>query len=227
MKSTPDQLNRILEHSRLGAAVTEEQIRALCGEAIEWRVGAVCVNPVWVSTARESLAGSPVRIVATCGFPLGASRLEIKKSEALLACSDGAHEIDLVANIGWLAGGRMSDARREIELIRQAIPFNCLLKVIVEAPLLSDTQLRSAVEVAADGGAQFVKSGTGTAGPATVEQITLLSDAAAGRLEVKAAGGIRTLTQCRLLCAAGASRLGSSACPQILEELHRETGQLG
>ncbi len=211
-------INRRFDHAALKPEVDEASIRRLCAEAREYAFFAVAVNPVWVSVARRELQGSAVRILSVAGFPLGASRTDIKVLEAVKGVSDGAHEIDMVANIGWLVSNRLSEAEGEIAAVRKALPHNVILKVIIEAGCLSEAQQVDATRAVVNGGAQFVKTCTGFFGGATVEQVRTLCRAAGGDIEVKASGGIRTLEQCLHLLEAGATRLGSSASVDIVNE---------
>jgi deoxyribose-phosphate aldolase len=212
-------LHRRFDHAALKPDVTEATIRQLCAEARAYRFCSVAVNPIWVSLARELLSGDAVRVLSVSGFPLGAARTDVKVIEAVKGVADGAHEIDMVANIGWLASDQCTEAEREIADVREALPHNVVLKVIIEAGCLTAQQQRDATLAVVNGGAQFVKTCTGFFGGATVEQVRLLRDAANGRIEVKASGGVRTLAQCRDLLAAGATRLGSSASVAIMREL--------
>lgn len=223
MQVTISDLNRRFDHAALMPETTEADIVRLCGEAREYDFHGVAVNPVWIVLARDELTGSRVKVVSVAGFPLGASTTEIKLAEAVQAVGSGAHEIDMVANIGWLVSGQAGKVEREIRELRDNLPYNVLLKVIIEAGKLDSKQLMDAVKATTDGGAQFVKTSTGFFGGATVEQVELLSRAAQGKIEVKASGGIRTLEQCRQLIEAGASRLGSSASAAIMKE-YRELG---
>jgi deoxyribose-phosphate aldolase len=207
------------DHAALKPDVTEEEIRKLCAEARAHQFYSVAVNPIWVSPARQELAGSNVKVLSVSGFPLGAARTDVKVIEAVKGVSDGAHEIDMVANIGWLVSDRFADAEREIAAVREALPHNVILKVIIEAGCLTEQQQRDATATVITGGAQFVKTCSGFFGAATVEQVQSLQAAAKGQIEVKASGGIRTLRQCRDLLAAGATRLGSSASVSIMHEL--------
>jgi len=212
-------LNSLFDHAALKPDADETAILKLCDEAIKYDFFAVAVNPVWVKIAAEKLNGTNTKIVSTAGFPLGANRTDIKSSEAAKAVNDGAVEIDMVANIGWIKSGDFKAVEKEIAEVRKSIPFNVLLKVIIEASLLTpDEQVKSTKAVIA-GGAQFVKTGTGFFGDATVEQVRSLFKAAGGKIEVKASGGIRTVEQCRKLLSAGASRLGSSSSVQIMQEI--------
>ena len=214
------QLNRRIDHAALHSEVTERSILELCREAIHHDFYSVAVNPVWVETAVSALHGTRVKVLTVTGFPLGASRTDIKVAEAIEGVEDGAVEIDMVANIGYLASDRFSDVETEIVKIRRNLPREVLLKVIIEAGKLTRDQQIQATKAVINGGAQFVKTCTGFFGGATVEQVRMLVEAANDRIEVKASGGIRTLHDCRSLLEAGATRLGSSASVQIMKELH-------
>jgi len=218
MEEVTANLNRRFDHAALKPETTESDIIQLCAEAREFDLYGVAINPVWVRLARTEVSGTGVKIISVAGFPLGASRTDIKVAEAVKAAGDGAHEIDMVANVAWLIGGEAQKARREIDEIRRNLPYNVLLKVIVEAGKLNLLQMSEATEAVVEGGAQFVKTSTGFFGGATVEQVEALYRAAAGRIEVKASGGIRSLEDCRQMLGAGASRLGSSASVQIMQE---------
>ncbi len=218
-------LHRRFDHAALKPDVDEAAVRKLCDEAREYEFYAVAVNPVWVLTASEALQGSSVKILTVSGFPLGASRTDIKVMEAVKGVRDGAHEIDMVANIGWLVSDSFSQAEKEIAEVRKALPYNVVLKVIIEAGFLSEKQQIDATKAVINGGAQFVKTCTGFFGGATVDQVKTLCKAATGQIEVKASGGIRTLDQCRQLLEAGATRLGSSASVAIMKELGSRRGK--
>ena len=211
-------LPRRFDHAALKPEVTEADIIALCDEAAEHDLFGVAVNPVWVSPCRERLTGSRVHVVGVAGFPLGANRTDIKIEESVRAVSDGAQEIDMVANVGLLADNRFAEAENEICAVRRSLPFNVLLKVIIEAGLLTEKQQHEATRAVVNGGAQFVKTSTGFFGGATVEQVQVLVKAAKGEVEVKASGGIRTLEDARMMLEAGATRLGSSSSVGIVRE---------
>ncbi len=213
-------LNRKFDHATLHSEVTEKEIIKCCEEAIEYDFYSVAINPVWVKSAAEFLSGSKVKILSVSGFPLGASRTDVKVIEAIKGVDDGAHEIDMVANIGWLASGKYSEVEREIEIIRENLPFNVLLKVIIEAGKLSIEQQIEATKCVMNGGAQFVKTCTGFFGGATIEQVKTLKSVSKDKIEVKASGGIKTLKQCKDLIEAGADRLGSSSSVNIIHELN-------
>lgn len=211
-------MHRVIDHTLLTPTAAEPAIRQLCDEARRYEFFAVCVNPTWVALASELLIDSPVRICSVAGFPLGATKTEVKVTEAITAVDDGADEIDVVANIGWLCSDRFEEAEREIRKIRRNLPDDILLKVIVEANQLSETQLVHACEAVVEGGAEFVKSGTGFFGPVTEAQIRTMVRAVAQRIRVKAAGGIRTHEQAHSLLRAGAARLGCSRSVSIIQQ---------
>jgi deoxyribose-phosphate aldolase len=217
------QLNRRIDHAVLRPEATEADVIAAAQLCRDLELRALCVNPVWVSLAAEHLRGSHTSAITVAGFPLGASRTDIKVAEALRAASDGATEIDMVANIGWLRSCESAKAADEIRTVRDALPFSIGLKVIIECSLLSPDQQSEAVRAVIEGGAQFVKTGTGFAQPATIEQVRHLACAADSQVPIKAAGGIRTLKDCRYMLAAGATVLGSSSSAEIIKEWLRRT----
>ncbi len=221
MNTILHELNRRFDHAALQQEVNEQDISRLCREAVTFDLYAVAINPVWVKTARRELSGSRVKILSVSGFPLGANRTDIKIDEAVRGVSDGAGEIDMVANIGWLVTGQFNRVEEEITAVRMSLPYNIVLKVIIEAGKLSTPQQQEATRAVINGGAQFVKTCTGFFGGATVEQVKNLYAVARGQIEVKASGGIRNLEQCRQLLEAGATRLGSSASIKIMEELNK------
>ena len=195
----------------------------------------MCVAPVWVAEANRLLPGQ-VAVCSVAGFPLGHALPETKADEAAAAVESGASEVDMVLQLGWLleavpAGGSqpvdqagLDDVAREIRLVKAAMraalartpPEKRVLKVIIEAALLDERQKAVAAGLAADAGADFVKTGTGFLGEATVADVELLRATLGGRARIKAAGGIRTREQARALLEAGADRLGSSASVAIV-----------
>ncbi len=221
MKDIFADLNLRFDHAALHPEVDKRAIRKLCAQAREWRFCSVAVNPSWVRTAAEELHGSGVKVLSVAGFPLSASRTDVKVFEAVKGVSDGAREIDMVANVGWLVSDRFSEVEAEIDEVRRNLPYNVVLKVIIEAGKLNREQQVLATKCVVNGGAQFVKTCTGFFGGATVEQVRTLHEASGGEIEVKASGGIRTLEQCRHLLEAGATRLGSSSSVEIMQELEQ------
>jgi deoxyribose-phosphate aldolase len=219
MHNTLENLHKRFDHAALQPEMDERRIVRSCREAVEHQFYAVAVNPVWVAVVRRELQGSPVKVLSVAGFPLGANRTDIKIVEAIKGVLDGAHEIDMVANIGWLTSDCFLKAEEEISEVRKNLSDEVTLKVIIEAGKLTPERQVEATKAAINAGAQFVKTSTGFLGGATVDQVRNLHRAAEGRIGVKAAGGIRTLRQCRELIEAGATRLGSSASVHIIQEL--------
>ncbi len=219
MNNLPTNLNIFIDHTILRSDATEADVRKVCEEARTWRFHSVVVNPVWVPMVRYDLRHATVKTATVCGFPLGANRTDIKVAEALKAVSDGAQEIDVVANIGWLKSGDYSSAGDELAEIKRRIPFNIILKVIIECGLLSEEQQTAAARLVVESGAQFVKTSTGFFGGVTVEQVRRLAEAVDKQVEIKAAGGIKTAEQCQQLLEAGAQRLGSSSSAEIMSSL--------
>lgn len=215
---TRHQLAGLIEHTLLRVNTTESEIRALCAQASEFQFYGVVISPVWVKAAASELANSPVKVVTVAGFPLGANRTDIKVAEAVEAAEDGAQEIDLVANIGWLVSNRYLDVEAEIRKVRRNLPETVLLKVIVEASQLSEKQLQESAKVVLNSGAQYIKTGTGFSGGVTAHQTITLANIIQGRIGIKAAGGIKTLSDCRALLNAGATRLGCSGSVDIMRE---------
>lgn len=212
-----EELNRYFDHSLLTPETDEKAIINLCREAAEYEFFGIAINPYWVTLAGKELAGSNVKIISVSGFPLSASTTEIKVAEAIKGVEDGAHEIDMVANVGLLVSGRYKEVENEISQVRKNLPGEIILKVIIEAPKITPEAQVGAVKAIINAGAQFVKTCTGFFGGAAVEVVKRLHEAANGRLMVKASGGIRTLAKTEALIAAGADRIGSSASVEIMK----------
>lgn len=206
-----------LESTLLDPCATPRAIEALCLEARALRFCGVCVNPLFVRQAAGLLAGSGVRTVTVCGFPLGASCAATKAFEAGQAASDGAQEVDMVLALGPFLAGDHQRAVHDVREVKKALGADGrLLKVIIETPLLSPTQIVQAAVVALEGGADFVKTGTGLRGPARVEDVELIRRVIRDRARIKAAGGIRSREGALALIAAGAHRLGTSRAKDLL-----------
>lgn len=206
----------------LASDATPDQITQLAREALAFRVAAVCVNPLFVPVAAGVLKGTGIAVASVVGFPLGASTTEIKAAEAARAVADGASEIDLVMPIGLAKSADWAAVARDVRGVRAAVPApDVVLKVIIEAPLLSDEETERATESVVDAGADFVKSGTGTAGEVTRQQVERIARALRGRARIKAAGGIREMKGAMELLDAGAHRLGTSRAVQLLQEALR------
>ena len=213
MAYTRAQLAQMMDYTLLDPAATAEDVAALCQDAIDLGVGAVCVSPNMLH-ATKAAAEAGLRIAAVVGFPSGKHHILIKASEARLAVQSGAQEIDLVVDLGSLAAGDLNALVGEIVTVREAISGQVPLKVILETALWDEDLIVRAAQMCIKAGADYVKTSTGfhPAGGATVETVRALR--AAG---VKASGGIRTYEQACAMVDAGATRLGVSAARPILE----------
>ena len=213
------ELNRYIDHTLLRSDATPADIERLCRQAMEYNFHCVVVNPVYISQSVGILKGSGVKTCSVAGFPLGAGLTEIKIAEAAKAEEHGATEIDVVANIGWIQSGRFSDVAGELTSIRRRLATETILKVIMETPLVSSEHWPDTVEAIIGSGANFMKSGTGFFGAVGVEHISTLRRLCAGRIKIKAAGGIRTAADALALIDVGAVRLGTSASVSIMRDL--------
>ncbi len=202
--------SKYIDHTLLKPDTTKEQIIQLCKEAKEYDFASVCVNPCWIETARKELAGSDVNVCVVIGFPLGAMTSAAKVFEAKDAIERGADEVDMVLNVGWLKDGDDAAVTNEIKAVKEAVGSH-VLKVIIEACLLTNDEKVRACQDAEKAGADFVKTSTGfSTGGATVEDVALMKKTVGDRLKVKAAGGIRTKEAMDAMIAAGAERIGTS-----------------
>jgi deoxyribose-phosphate aldolase len=211
-----------IEHTILAAEATPADVDRLCREAAEYHFAGVCVNPRYVSQATQRLAGTSVRVVGVCGFPLGSATTRIKAAEAAQCIEDGAAEVDMVAWIGGLLAGRYTQVEADIAVVVQAasaVRSDAVVKVILETAALNEAAIIAGCKCALGAGADFVKTSTGLhkAGGATVEVVRLLR-ANAGPMKVKAAGGIRDLATAMAMIEAGADRLGTSSGVKIVQE---------
>ncbi len=210
------ELAQFIDHTLLRADATAADIERLCAEAREHRFCAVCVNGTWVARAYNALEGSGIKVVAVVGFPLGANEADVKRYETEAAVDAGAHEIDVVLNLGRFKSGEDAAVVRELRDVVEAADDR-VVKVILETGLLNQAEKRRACELAMKAEARFVKTSTGfQAGGATVEDVRLLREVVGPAYGVKAAGGIRDAATARAMIAAGATRLGTSASVAIV-----------
>ena len=216
---TKESFSKYFDHTLLKPEATRDKVLNLIEEAKRWNFASICVNPAWVRLAAENLKGTDIGVCTVVGFPLGATSTYAKISEAVKAVSDGATEIDMVLNIGWVKEGNYEAVIDEISAIKEAIGDR-VLKVIIECALLTDEEKKLATDAVRAGGADFVKTSTGFGpGGATVHDVKLLREVAGESLKVKAAGGIRNLSTALDMIEAGADRIGASASARIMEEL--------
>ncbi|MBY0553326.1 deoxyribose-phosphate aldolase [bacterium] len=207
----PQSLAPYIDHTLLKAEASKHQVRMLCDEALEYHFFSVCINPWMITTAREVLRTTKVNICTVVGFPLGATEASVKSFETGRALNLGAHEVDMVLNIGALKAKEYSYVEKEIQSVVRAAEGR-LVKVIFETCLLTDEEKKKACELSVNAGAHFVKTSTGfSTGGATVADVTLMKAAVQSRAQVKASGGIRDLKTAAQMIEAGATRLGTSS----------------
>ncbi|MGB7375944.1 MAG: deoxyribose-phosphate aldolase [Rivularia sp. (in: cyanobacteria)] len=205
-----------IDHSLLHPTATQQQLEQWCEEADKYHFASVCINPSWVRLAAELLHGKQPKVCTVIGFPTGATTSAVKLYEAQEAAENGATELDVVMNLGWLKAGKTEEIHREISAICEET--GQAVKVILETNLLTDTEKKMAAEVAMDAGATFLKTCTGWNGGATLADVRLLKEVAQDRVEIKASGGIRTVDQALELILAGATRLGTSRGVDLLRQ---------
>ena len=205
-----------IDHSLLTPTATPEQVLHWCNECDRYGFAAVCVSPTNVSLAREQLQGKRVEICTVIGFPTGATTSACKLFEAQEAVENGATELDVMINLGWLKSGHHDQLHREIAEICEAT--GTLVKTILETSLLTPAELKTAADICMDAGATYLKTSTGWQGGATVDVVHQLQAMTQGRVSIKASGGIRTAEQALSLIQAGATRLGTSHGPALVQQ---------
>ena len=210
-------INKFIDHTVLAQDADEKKIEKLLEEAREHDFASVCVNTCWTRKCVEALKDTDVNVCVVVGFPLGAMDTRSKAFEAKTAVEDGADEVDMVINVGWLKSGRYDDTEEDIREVKKACGDKHL-KVIIECCLLTDEEKVIACRLAEKAGADFVKTSTGfSKGGATVEDVALMRKTVGDRLGVKAAGGIRDAETAVAMIKAGANRLGCSVGIKIIE----------
>ena len=197
------------DHTLLRPDATWEQVRRLCEEGLENGVASVCISPCHVAAASSYLGGR-LPVCTVVGFPSGASSTAVKCFEAAEAIGDGADELDMVANIGWIKAGMFREVRDEIMEVKR-ICARHILKVIIETCLLTEEEKIEMCRIVSESGADYIKTSTGfSAGGATFQDVKLLKANIAPHLRIKAAGGISTLQDAETFLSLGADRLGAS-----------------
>lgn len=222
--SSPAALAAVLDHTLLRPEATRTQVIRLCHEAAEQGFACAVVNPVWVGVAAETLAGTPVRVGAAVGFPLGAGLPATKCDEAKRVLKLGARDLDMALNIGLLKSGAKDDfeaVKKDIRgVVDVARSYGATVKVVLETCLLTFEEKHRSIEIAMSAGADFVQTSTGfSTGGATIDDITLMRSVAGTRMGVKATGGVRSLAAASAMLHAGATRIGASASVKIVTEL--------
>lgn len=205
------ELAKYIDHTLLKPEATVKQIEVLCQEAKEHQFMSVCVNPTWVKKASELLANTDVKVCTVIGFPLGANTSTLKALEAKEAVENGAHEVDMVINIGAAKSGNWEMVYEDIKAVVEAVPENIIVKVIIETSLLTEEEKIKACEQAVKAKADFVKTSTGfSTGGATVADIHLMRQTVGATMGVKASGGVSNTKDAYDMIEAGATRIGAS-----------------
>ena len=204
-----------VDHTLLKAAAVWPEIEKLCREALSYGMATVCIPPSFVKQAKAGFPG--LKVCTVIGFPLGYNTLEVKVFEARQAILEGADEIDMVVNLGWVKAGDYSAVKEEIRALKAEAGEN-VLKVIVETCYLSQEEKIALCACVAKGGADFIKTSTGfgSAG-ADAADIALFRLHLPARVRIKAAGGIRTAQAMEAMIQAGADRIGASAAVTAYE----------
>lgn len=213
----------MIDHTLLKADATQMQVEQICAEAKQYGFASVCVNPTWVKYSAKALAGTDVLVCTVIGFPLGASTSAVKAFETKDAIANGAGEIDMVINIGALKEGNFDLVRDDIKAVVDAAN-GTLVKVIIEACLLTDEEKVKACELSVEAGADFVKTSTGfSTGGATAADIALMRKTVGPDLGVKASGGVRSLEDMQTMIENGATRIGASSGVAIMNGLKSDS----
>lgn len=222
---------KMIDHSLLHPTLTDDELRQGCELAKRYRVASVCIKPYAVKFAAEILKGSGVAVGTVIGFPHGNSRTKIKVQEAELACADGATELDMVVNIGKVLSRDWEYVEKEIKAVADvAHNYGTIVKVIFENDFLTDDEFKIKLcEICGRVRADFVKTSTGygfvkgsdgkySYQGATDHDLRLMRAACSSGVQVKAAGGIRTLDDVLRVRALGVTRIGTTATKAILTE---------
>jgi deoxyribose-phosphate aldolase len=207
-----------IDHTILNADATDADVQRICLEAKEYGFKTVCIQPFWVSYAKDILHDSEVGITTVIGFPLGANTSATKAAETKDAIKNGATEIDMVINIGALKSDDFATVLSDIEAVVEAAAGEATVKVIIETALLNKEQKIRACELAKRAGADFVKTSTGfSTGGATIEDVKLMRSTVGPKMGVKASGGVRTFEDAKAMIEVGATRIGASSGIDIVE----------
>ena len=212
-------LAAILDHTLLKPESTNAEVERLCREALDYGFACVMLNPTYIALASSFLAGTGVKIGCVVGFPFGANTTNVKRYEALDAIRLGAHEVDMVMNIGALKSGDRVRVQADMQgMVQIAHDNGAILKITIETALLSLDEKILACQLAVAAGADFVKSSTGFSHAGAVPaDISLMRGVVGEKLGVKASGGIRTFEDAQTMVEAGANRIGTSSSVSIVE----------
>lgn len=209
-------LSRV-DHTLLKQGATWEQIKAVCDDGLRFGTASVCIPPSFVKQAAEYLKGR-LPVCTVIGFPNGYNTTAVKVYETAEAVENGADEIDMVVNLGWVKDGLFDQVLAEIQAVKAACQGR-VLKVIIETCLLTQEEKCRLCQVVSDAGADYIKTSTGfSTGGATAQDVALLRQHTAPQVKVKAAGGIATKEDAEAFLALGADRLGTSRLVKLAKE---------
>jgi len=209
-------LNKYIDHTLLKASATKNDILKLCDEAVQYNFYSVCVNGSYVSLASEHLKGSGVKVASVVGFPLGAMDIDSKIQETKNCIQNGADEIDMVINIGYLKSGCYEAVMEEIIEIKKLME-NKVLKVILETCFLTKEEIIVASQIAINARADYIKTSTGFGSSgAKIEDVELMKEVVCDLALIKASGGIKNQDTAIRFINAGASRIGTSSGVSIV-----------
>jgi len=213
---TAEEIAPHIQHTNVRPEATVADIEQLLAECMEHRFNAAMVNPIWLPLAAARLKGSRVRVCTALDFPMGGATTATVAEQAAQARRSGAQEIDVMTKVGWLKSGMEAEYRQHLAAVVSAAD-GAPVKAMLEARLLTPDELDRAVELSVEAGVSFIKNSSGFGGgEATPTLISELRRLAAGRVRVKASGGIRTKQDAEALLEAGADLLGSSAGVRIV-----------
>ena len=209
-----------IDHTLLKQTTTLPEVAILCKEAIEYGFAAVCVPPLYVKKAKETLKNADVKVATVIGFPFGYCAVEAKVAEIILAIVDGADELDMVVNISAIKNGDWEFIGNEINTIMPIVKNkNKIIKVIIESGVLTDDEIIKCCDIYGAAGVDYVKTSTGFAEKgASIHAIKLIRAHLADTIKIKASGGIRSYSFAKELINAGANRIGCSASIAIVNE---------
>jgi deoxyribose-phosphate aldolase len=220
---TYEQLAKVIDHSLLKPELTEQEVSDGCKLAAKYHTATVCVKPCHVKLAAEVLKGTDVKVSTVIGFPHGSNLTATKVAEAQAAMDEGAVELDMVLNIGQLRSGKADFVQADIKAVCDAAHARGVkVKVIFENAYLNDEQKILACKLCEAAGADWVKTSTGFApSGATLEDLRLMRANVSAKVQVKAAGGVRTLEALLAVIDAGVTRCGATATAAIMDEFEK------
>lgn len=216
-----EEILRHVDHTLLSQTATWEEIRKLCDEAIEYQTASVCIPPSYVQRAKEYV-GSRMAVCTVIGFPNGYHTTAVKAAEAADAVKNGADEVDMVIDLGWVKDGRYDLAEEEIRAVKKAAGGR-ILKVIIETCFLTEEEKIKLCGTVTRAGADYIKTSTGFGGAgATFDDIRLFAEHVGSGVKIKAAGGISTLEDAERFLELGADRLGTSRIVKLAKQAGAE-----